>query len=372
MSVRHREEPRWSDWLVGLLIFTWAFAIFSGARTDFSYDYANYVSYLDRLGGFTSTDIWNSLGALIPYPYVLVPPSGLFEIGFVLLTWLMLSAGLSGAVVYSLIGALSIAMRVLLLRWIGMRWSLNALLAVYSITLFEANAIRLGCALTFMVGALLALLRNRIRLALMLIVAAALFHLQALAFSLPLIATYACFGLIKRSAQTRAIALGTIFLLSISATAVLQSLGFTKIADYVGLQSAATGLNAISLVASLAFVFGAVVFLHYRQTNLGKIEQTKFRVWGSVYLAACPSLALLLLATNMGAIGDRVWQFAFVLLVAVQPLLVTPSTSIKLYTATLWTCLVIAVISITFRYPLSNFFSPLIPYTPINPHFFIL
>lgn len=362
----NRQTLRWSDWLVGVLLAAWAFAVFKNARADFSYDYANYISYLDSLARFKLTDIWSAVAALLPYPYVLIPPSALFEVGFVFPTWLLLSAGLSSATVFALVAASSIATRILLLRSLGVRWPLNAFIAVYSITLFEANAIRLGCALTLMIGGLLALLGRRRLLATSLIAAASLFHLQALAFGLPLIATYAAFGWINRSAATRSATVAVVLILASAASGALQTVEVGKISDYAGRQSAATGFNAVSLLALASLTFGAFAFIRQRQS------MPDIRVWGSAFLATCPALVLLLLATNMGAVGDRIWQFAFISLLAVHPAMPKHGLSIKLYKATVWVCLAVAVLSITIRYPLSNFFSPLIPYTPINPEYLVI
>ena len=45
---------------------------------------------------------------------VVVPPAGLFEVGFAALTWALLSTGLESATVYALLASTSIAVRIFL------------------------------------------------------------------------------------------------------------------------------------------------------------------------------------------------------------------------------------------------------------------
>lgn len=360
------------DWLIALAAATVAAWIFMGAHDDFSYDYGNYIGYFERLADLGADDLWAQVQAFAPYPYILIPPAGFFEIGFALTAWGLMGLGLSATGAYALLAAASIGIRVLLLRSLGLGWLAIALLSVYAITLFDANAVRLGCALTFSAAALLALRKGRWLQASAWLIAGASFHLQSVAFSFPLMTAFFCHRLLARSQLMRGIAVALTVAAATLISLAPQIADFAKLSEYAGQEAASVGVNAISITALIAMTSATFAFLS--QTSGGAKEaQAHARVWSSAFIAALPAVLILLLATGMGALGDRLWQFAFANTVAAWPLIdrlrVTGAgaASRRFATLAVWFCLVVSVVNITIRYPLSNFFEPLIPHTPITP-----
>jgi len=363
---------RWSDspWL--LLIGAWTYVTFVQGGDDFSYDFGNYLGYFERMADLGAEDIWAQLQAFFPYPYILVPPAGFFEIGFVAVVWLLLQAGLSTAAAYATVGAVSVTGRLLLMRAMGLGWPTMLLITIYSVTLFEANAIRLGCSLTLTAMAMLAARRSKPLAALAWILLAGSFHLQSLAFTLPLAIAWAIFPLVDRSRALRALAL----LLSVLPAAAI-ALGpgvfdFAKLNEYADTAAGSVGLNAASVSGLLALIIATLAFFT-RPAQTETDRGPDARVWSAVHLATLPALMLVLMATSMGPLGDRVWQFAFVAAVVALPMGRNAMVGTKarrwfsLYALALHGCLWVSVINVTIRYPLSNFFAPLIPYTPITP-----
>lgn len=358
------------DWLACLFVFTLSFIIFYNAKDSFSYDYINYINYLNRLNDFTTQDIFINLST--NFPYVLIPPSGLFEIGFITTARLLLFADLESVTTYALIGATSVAIRIILLRKIGVSWALTALISIYSTTLFEANAIRLGCAVTILMAAVLALKNDRKIIFFILITCAALFHIQTLALTIPLTTAFYCLRLKSNPSVNRMIFLIIFVFGSVFFAYNAQRFIPFKLDDYIGIKSLATGLNTISILSIITIVAGIWIFIKKNDGNHSIKNTQSKKIWGSVLISTIPSLALLVIGTNLGAIGDRLWQVALVFLVATIPLLKEKKAAVKCYKSAIIFCLLFLSISVTIRYPLSNFFAPIIPYREIDPLFLVL
>lgn len=363
---------RISDWVIVGLLGLWAFFTFRGAGDDFSYDFGNYIAYFERLRDLSLDDLWAQLQAFFPYPYVLVPPAGFFEIGFVGLVWGLLNTGLDGETTYAVVGTASIVLRVLLLRALGLRWLTIALATVYSVTLLEANAIRLGCALTATVGTLYAWRSGRWSTGAALLTLAVSFHLQALAYAVPLVVAFVCWPLMQRHQAWRALALASTLTAALAVVYAPSLTQFGKLNEYAETAAASVGVNAASLTGLLALALASALFMAIPPTGDPRLLRER-RLWAATHIAALPALVLVLLATALGPLGDRVWQFAFMGAVAALPLarqsvgVQRHSLHYQIYAGALHLSLAVSVVNVTLRYPLSNFFVPFLPYTLISP-----
>ncbi|MCY1438313.1 hypothetical protein D9M71_545070 [compost metagenome] len=86
-------------------------------------------------------------------------------------------------------------------------------------------------------------------------------------------------------------------------------------------------------------------------------------------ISSIPALSALVFATSLGAIGDRLWQFSFVVFsIFMLRASIRDDFRYILYLLLLL-CLLISNINILIRYPLSNFLYPLVPYIDIIPKF---
>lgn len=235
------------DFNLYILFSALAFCSFFSAQENFSYDYVFYIGYFDAIQRMQLDDIFLSLQSNLPFIYVSVPPSGLLEVGFVLVVKALSYIAESPALVYACIATASLMTRVLIMRRLGINWGWIVLINIYAITLFEANAIRAGCALTLIIFGGYSLLRHRRLLGFALLVSSIAFHVQA-AF----VFCFFCFfwlfyNFFSRSAFRLAL---TGFGLGVSGLVVAKALALlnvSKMEDYSGKSAQAVGFNSISL-----------------------------------------------------------------------------------------------------------------------------
>ena len=346
-------------WMLALLAGVCSFLVFDAAQRDFSYDYYGYLHYFDRLADLSWNDFCASVRSQLPLPFVEIPPQGQFEVGFAALCWFALNNGLSSATTYAIVCATSIAIRIGLWQASRVPIHIMVLTAIYSITLFEANAARVGCAITVTIGFVFALARGHRWLALGLAILAALFHLQSLAMSVPFFLLWITFTWISHSRGTRLLLAVGVFLLSIFSAFSLSFFTFAKLESYSDVATTAGGFTIVSMLAATSLLSGALLFVR-GHANFANIAN--YKLWSCVLMSCYPALFALLIATQTGAVGDRLWQFAFVLLASVPPNFRKYDWFVKIYLLSFGLCLIVSVVNVTVRYPLSNFFAPLLPY----------
>jgi EpsG family len=360
------------DYLYLLMVGLLSFLAFIYAGEDFSYDYIHYLNYFEVLAEMEFNDLVQSIIDQFPFPYVYLPPTGLFEFGFAILAWLIMKLFGSASLGYAVIGSSSIVMRTWLLRKMGVPWIWLLLISVYGITLFEANAIRLGCAFTlFLLGVMFALQRKSAASILLTFLLASLFHLQIL-FEVFFFLVAFFFGKLMFGTQIRlTISILLSVSLGVSTVAIIEQLGLVKFDDYAGVISLAGGINIVSTLGILIwlttcwYLIRIPSYIYYE-----KISHLDIRVWISIVLAGIPALVLFVSVTSMGAITDRFWQVAFMTLVSIS-FAKSWRHRIRWHQMFLLSALVlVASVNVIFRYPLSNFFYPLVPYTVIKPSIF--
>lgn len=364
-------DSRLKEFDLVFIIFVWllSFFIFFNAKLDFSYDYTHYLTYFEVLSNLSFDELLKNMTD--KFPYVYLPPSGLFEIGFASLAWFMMALFGKASVSYAVIGSTSITVRIWLLRKMGVRWGWIILTNIYSITLFEANAIRLGCAFTlFLFGVMLALQRRPVVQICIFFLLASLFHLQIL-FEI-FFFMLAFFGQRQLLGSKLRLIISVILIVAFGASSVgiFEQFGLSKLEDYAGVFSKSGGINVVSLLGILIWLSICWHFiLMSKSTYSVNISQPDSRVWMAIVFAGMPSLILYVFVTNMGAIGDRFWQIAFMSLVSISFAGVWRGR-IRRYQVLLLLALVfVATVNVIFRYPLSNFFYPLASYTLIDSSF---
>lgn len=320
----------------------------------FSYDYRNYLSYMRSIGELD----WIAAQEVLEFtfPYVLVS-TGLFEIGFVgvvagLLRWV------DPATAYALLAGVSIGLRTFAMRRLGLSWMWIVPAQIYAITLFEANALRAGLALTLVMLGMLGVMRGRWLLGLLLLALAPSMHLQALLFALPWLGLH----LVRGGWMQKPVVTCLLMLFAVVLTLVILQLApavnSMKLDEYAEQSSAATGLTLFSLLAGLWLCVLLV-------ETLG--AEPKDRVAATIPLTLLlVSWTVLVFGGALAAVADRVWQFAWV---SALPLL-RLNPGVKWSRLCLALCLGVALINVLLRYPLSNFFWPLVPYERIVPLWF--
>lgn len=153
------------------------------------------------------------------------------------------------------------------------------------------------------------------------------------------------------------------------ANQVLVDSQILKLKDYIGMSSDAVGINLISMLSTAFVIYCITMDIRLSPTPRGCPKDSVYRdnVWIYSLYASFPSLSLLLFATQMSAIGDRAWQFSLIILISLSASLNRGKLQMIARSLILTTILIVGNMNVLFRYPLSNFFSPPIPYVPIDP-----
>lgn len=364
--------PKDYFWLTVLGIFS--LVVFINAQDDFSYDYRHYIKYFEDLGGIELSDLIDGIYNSFPIPYVMIPPTGSFELGFGLLVWLLMQIFGKASLVYAIIGSISIAVRFWVLRKMGLGWGWLIIVNVYAITLFESNAIRLGCAITlFLYGLLLICQRNSIFYIGGIFVLACLFHFQLLFQIFFFLLIYLSIELIVKSKISL---IGYILVILIGTLLVREfqeSFGFGKYVDYIGVTALAGGFNVVtSLALMVVGMFLVRMFPELKNSCESRINDREVKVWFAASMVIIPALVVYILLNNMGAVGDRVWQMAFIIFASIAFAKISKQRNNRIEIISLFLLILVATINVIYRYPLSNFFYPLSPYVEIDSTFPIL
>ena len=357
------------DYVLVMLVWLLSFLVFINAGRDFSYDYTAYLYYFEALADVGFHELILNMLDQFPLPYVYFPPSGLFEFGFASLVWLIMKLFGSASASYAVIGSTSIMVRIWLLRKMGVHWGWILLTSIYSITLFEANAIRLGCAFTlFLLGMLFVLQRRSATHICLTFLLASLFHLQILFEVCFFLVAFFGQKLLFGSQLRLVMSVMLIVVFGVSTVGIVEQLGLSKLEDYDGVFSGSGGVNVTSLLGILIWLS---IFWHLIRipgsTYSEKVSHLETSVWIAAVLAGIPALLLFVSVTSIGAITDRFWQVAFMMLAAVSFVGAWRQRLRRYQVLLICTLVLVASVNVIFRYPLSNFFYPLVPYAFIVP-----
>lgn len=349
------------------LIAYLAFLSFSHARENFSYDYKFYIQYFENIRDLSFGDVVWLLDGRAPYIYVRVEPTGLLEVGFVLLVRAFFTLSGSPELVYAWIATLSLMLRIYVMRLLGIGWIWILVINIYAVTLLEANALRAGCSLTLLVGACAFFLRGTSVLGGALLVLAVLFHIQAAFVVGVIFCVRMALGGSARAGTVAVLAFGLGFS-GILVGGLLSFMEFSKFSDYQGKVVQSVGLNSISLTGAVftSYVLGWMIA--YREEMIERLGREDSMLT-PIILSAVPALSALMFATSLGAIGDRLWQFSFVILSVFYLRAEKRYDFGGVGGFLLFLCLFVSTVNVIFRYPLSNFFYPVLPYIDIVPEF---
>jgi EpsG family len=346
---------------IGALVFL---RLMVARPESFSYDFINYLTYFRLMRDAE----WASIFELFPstMPYVGIPGGGLFEIGFVLLAKVVLII-FSPDATYALLASLSVIFRTILMRGFQLEWKWIIPTQVYAITLFEANALRAGLALTLTLWVLMLIRRGKFLGALGAGLLAMSQHVQVLLFLIP-------FALAKITPCTLlrlrwfGFVVFTFLCLGVSMVdKLIGGIGYVKLDDYMNQVSAAVGVNMTSMV-SLVFICMALVFISKESLdgNPG-LQDVDKNVWIFSLYAALPSIALFIFGVKFSALSDRAWQFALIIIITQSKSMVEGFAGLLVRENILFILLPMLLLNTLIRYPLSNFFFPFLPYNKIMP-----
>jgi EpsG family len=329
------------------------------AEDDFSFDYLAYINFFNALGEYEFFDLFGA--QFLVFPYISIPKHSLFEVGFVLLSKLFISIFETSKATYAALAAVSVALRVYTMQKLGTHWFWIVLTNIYAITLFEANALRLGIASSLIIYGVYCLLKNKPMIAWLAIGLSILFHLQVIIFILPFAAAWT---IRHRLENTRlslsffsvAMIVGALFFVTL-----IPQINNAKVEEYINRGSS----NSAGLTISSAF---GLVFTIVALCNRGRTASYKRSrlVWTSILAASLPSIILLMTLTSIAVIGDRAWQLSFVIISSVVFTGWAKRRTRRVTTILFTGLMLVSIVNITWRYPLSNFFDFILPHASIS------
>ena len=343
---------------LGMMCFAsfWSGAVFFRllvAQPPFSFDYQTYLYIIERLSELSFSEIFTTN---MVFPYTVSAGIVPVEFGFSLLVKTLSSLGFDPKVSFSLIASASVALRVYTMRSLGVPFLWILMINIFAITLFEANALRLGIAASTLLFGLRQLLWSRQISAFLAMAIALTFHLQVIIFIAPFIIFYLFSGWINKSKLRLSITLVGTCIAMVFVVQFLPMLANEKLQEYVARGiSGSSGITVTSLLA--VFLLGSVAIA--LRTGRGLYRDAGF--FSAILCASLPSAFMLVFLTNVAVIGDRAWQLALLVL---SSLLFTSWTSVRSKRIPLYIAALLALtvqVNVLFRYPLSNFFSPPLP-----------
>lgn len=333
-----------------LFIFLMTLFRYLNAKPPFSYDYQVYIRIINNLSLLYFSDIFEkNLDLLYVSSEGIVP----IELGFVILVKCLSMVFDSPEVLYAVIASASVALRIYVMLLLRVPYLWIFAINIFAITLFESNALRLGLAASILLSGLYNIKINKTLIGFMLIFTSLTFHLQIAIFVLPFLAFY----FVKNYLKIYKSYLFSLVIIFIFLTLfLLDNVNFIpneKISVY--LNRGYSGSAGLSITSALSIGLLASS-IYIGMMDLGNHKDEKFVL---VIQAACiPSLILFVFATNMAAIGDRAWQLAFVIF---SSFFFLDWTNKKRFLLPYGFFVILSsalVINVTYRYPLSDFFSP--------------
>lgn len=319
-------------------------------KLPFSIDYQAYIRIIENLSYLTFADM---LGDNFSFPYVVSSGIVSIEVGFSLLVKAVSLSGVSPEVVYALIASASLALRVYTMEVLRVPRFWILVLNVYAITLFEANALRLGIAASTLLFGLLQLRLQHRATAFVAIAISTSFHLQVILFVFPFFVFYVFLNRIISSSMRLIFALVGASVGALIFAQLIPFLGNEKIVEYVSRGvSKSAGVSVTSVLA--VFTLTSVVISIRKESFF----YPEIRFLAAILSASVSAITLLVFLTNVAVIGDRAWQLAFLILSTFLFAGGRVRSKKKPPFYFLATLAFVMLINITFRYPVSNFFSP--------------
>ena len=365
-KIRSVMQVKKDDIYVSILLLIF-FISFSNAGLGFSYDYQFYISDIIAINDATFSSLFAALNGI----YIFVDPGSFSvgrEAGYVFFIKIITSIITSPEMVYTVAAIVSLTVKAYIMRKMGMYWPYVLLVVTYSAILLEGNALRSGLSLSiFMLSIFLLLNRNFSFTTLFLWLLAVSFHLQAVFF----IIFFALMYLFKCNRYPNiATLLFFVSLMSVGALAseITHFFDNGKMLTYLRNPSVSSGLNSKSIISFLFIIF----------ITRGLIFDSLYRIKNDVifFAISCtiPALSMYVFFTDVAVVGDRLWQWGFIILIVfIFPyysnfrLIGTPrNITIHIPKLLMISLLSMSIVNVTIRYPVTNIFHPLIAYKDLS------
>ena len=341
-------------------IYSFLFAFYVFVRIivsdeyGFSYDLINYLGYFRYIDFISWAEIYNSI--FLTFPFVFVK-FRFFEIGFIILVKPFLSI-LKYKTIYALLASLSVFFRTKILYEWNIPFFFILLIQMYSVALFECNALRAGIALTFTLFFLNAIYKRSFLINLFYILIIFLIHIQSLFVTIPFLLSHLIFNkIIKSQALLYALLILTL-VLSILSVSIFDSISFINdiSLNQISLtESNATGLNLTTFLGLLLYFYN----IKFLKNNIKKNNYVFFLRCVATYVFTI-SLILMLFESSFVILSDRLWQYVMVVFSAIvladnsfNKLQKLKNLKLILFFLFIW-----MNVNIHIRYPVSNILYP--------------
>ena len=345
------------------ILFIMLLLIYLNADIGFSYDYQYYYSYINQISSSTLDDIKYLQNGI----YVYLKSSAGLEFGFVYLVKLISFVFSDATQIYAVIATTSLMLKIYVSRKYNVSWPWVYMIVIYSGVLLESNALRSGLSLTFFMCALLLIDKNKSAMAFFLFLLALSMHIQSLFFIL----LFSIFHFLYKNKFFNSLTNMYVLLILSVLTGVfvnllLSVIIFGKLKEYSTNTSSYGGLNLSSFFLILTFLYYVYHMTKTNKVNVNIDSTAKYRI-----LMLVPVVSISIFVTSIAALGDRLWQWGTVLLVISvcsyyncrkDKVFVLNRVKLSIGKILLLINLLIVVTGIVYRYPLSNFFYPLLPY----------
>jgi hypothetical protein len=369
-------KRKFSLYIFLIVVFFAAFIRLLNANENISFDYSGYIDLINTISSLNFAEFW-ALSA-DRFPFFPWGRFGSVEVGFAI-TVFALSKIMTPIVVYAFLASVTLTKKVSILGRSNIRVFRLILFIIFSVSLFELNAIRAGIASLFLMLAMQCILERReVKKQLFYLTLACLFHVSALFFVIPYL-----ISLVLNKSNSPLI--GSLlmscvaFYLMLNLDSVLV-LFDDKIAEYyhqaatLGFFSSASGFNITTI---LCLCFAIRFYLEYRrQRSHNRMSSAKDLIstfpvsFGLV--CGCLLFTMIFSAGIFAVFSDRLWQMTLPLLLMIDGfttreesnfiLRELTSTKIRLVSFILSRILDVAllyyiVVNLLLRYPLTNAFS---------------
>ncbi len=356
--------------IVNVVILVLIFFRFLTVENNVSFDRVFYVEFIEELSRLNIFDFIEKI--VENFPYFLWAEYGAFESGFSVFAY-VLALVVSPSVAWAVIAIFSLALKLTLLIKFDVNYFKIYLGIVFSIILFETNALRAGIATAILMCAIYSLINYKVFTSIFLLFSASLFHLSSI-----VIISVLFFGILIKESKLISLYVLSAIILSALFALMLPFIGQLvggKLYDYYvqshdfGLYTGASGLNMASFICLLFFLKFATLHRAFVIGNKKLIHGEFHAVLGCLISGVCASM--LLFSGPFAIVADRIWQMVLLPLLMLESYgnrTAGNSVSGKIFNYIIVSSLLVYVIgNLMFRYPQSNFFVPLVPMVELIP-----
>jgi hypothetical protein len=328
-----------------------------------SMDYRPYLQVFEFIAQSSFSELIDNATANLPTPYILVNGSTTIELGFAAIVKILSVLGFLNHQIFSIIASFSILIHQYVLTKINKFSLINLFTFIYTTVLLETNAIRAGLSASLLLYLLYIGLIQRRQSALFFLPACFLIHVQSAAWVTAALAAFVC---IKMAAENIVLRATLLLILIFSVTSVqflFNLISPDKFDAYSGIVLKSSGWTPLNAFATVICVTSFWIVISWRPNPE---DDQIWKYWICAFTTFFQSTIFLIYNTTFGAVGQRIWQFSFVVFLAVTSMCIrnirqSLPPGFKYVQYSLALLLLLLCYNILFRYPLSNVFHPLTP-----------